>query len=369
MTKANGIFRGTSSDPLRADQEAYRQLTEEGLPPDELLFRFQCQQCGLRCCMASHVETVVFNPYSYAYIRHHVRKEALDELFQLKVLEWVAQAGHAPVLKVGGIVCPFLTLHWDVSAKATYQHNLELLAEEAAPEFQLLLVGILHTLTTLYYDSLRDSGVRDVAIQLPVHQLITVFCAVWDQVTFDRSDLFPTGDTVQGEYLRDFYEFLRHPPDPVSSYQASCSIWPARPQVCRVFPLARWVALRDESLNPQISEKVLLEKRICPPSVFKHSPLRTARQFLEEQQVEHREYALFLKANQFLHRYSDFLKDLSPNQAQIFYKCFCQRLYSMVAYTPDVDAFYQQVHHHLDAFIADFEELHSQSYQREKESS
>ena len=362
MTKANGVFRGTSSDPLQADQEAYRQLTEEGLPPDDLVFRFSCQQCGLRCCMASHVETVVFSPYSYAYIRHHVREEILDELFQLKVLEWVAQAGYAPVLKVGGIVCPFLSLHWDASAKATYQHNLELLAEEAPPEFQLLLVGILHTLTTLYYDSLRDSGVREVTIQLPVHQLITVFCAVWDRVTFDRPNLFPTGDLAQGEYLRDFYEFLRHPPDPVSSYQASCSIWLVRPQVCRVFPLARWVALKDESMNPHISEKVLLEKRVCPPIAFERPPLRTATQFLKEQQVEHREYVVFLKANQFFHRYADFLTELSPDQTQVFYKSFCQRLYSAVTYTSDVDAFYQQVHHHVDAFIADFEELYSQRH-------
>lgn len=146
-------------------------------------------------------------------------------------------------------MCPFLSLHWDAKAKELFQNNLEKIANSASPELQLILVGILHVLTSIYYDYLRDTGLRDVDVGMPVHGLITVFLSVWDRLTFDRPELYPEDDDLQGKYLVDFYEFLRRPPDPESLFQATCSIWPARPQVCRIFPLGRWIALETTHLT------------------------------------------------------------------------------------------------------------------------
>jgi hypothetical protein len=314
--------------------------------------------------MDPHVDTVVFSPYSLAFARHHLPEGTMEQLFELNVLIWEVQPQSSPVFKIGGIVCPFLTLRWDAKAKELFQNNLEKIANSESPEFQLILVGILHVLTTIYYDYLRKTGLRDVDVGMPVHGLITVFIAVWERLAFDRPELYP--EDIQGKYLVDFYEFLRKPPDPERMFKASCGIWPARPQVCRIFPLGRWIALEDNTPDNQVKlkkQKVLLQDKICPPKAFKKEEPRNAAQFIKEQGAEGLEYSIFRKMSKLIQQCPDYISSLTPEGTQHLYKNLLLRMYYAVDYKPDEKEFYRELHDQLDEFIVGFNEL----YQRIKQ--
>lgn len=92
----------------------YQQIEQEGISAEELTFQFSCQYCGFRCCTDPHIQTVQLSPYSFAYIRQQMTSEQVEQLFQLKTLQWVVTSLKAPKLQVGGIVCPFLIMFWGI---------------------------------------------------------------------------------------------------------------------------------------------------------------------------------------------------------------------------------------------------------------
>lgn len=367
MTKPDETPRNISPDPEQAYLESAHQLKEEGVPPDALMFQFQCQQCGLRCCMAPHVETVRFNPYSFAYIRATLPQDTLSQLFQLNALVWEVIPQQAPRLRVGGSICPFLIFHWDKTTKELFQQNLDRITDTTSPVFQLLLVHMLHDLTTQYYDIARGTGGK--LVRLVAHRLISLFLSVWKQLSYKYPHLFPDhSEPAQGQFLTDFYMFLRYPPDPESIFQASCGIYSARPQVCRVFPLGRWgmfPADPDSLFSSLTDERVVLTTQICPSRAFIQGPSQTAKQFLQDQQVDEYEYTIYSCVGEFLQQNAQYLKSWPPEEVKQVYQGIIHRIYYTLAYTPDVEVFYQRLYTQLHVFIQGFHELYQRIQKKE----
>ena len=95
-------------------------VQQEGISPDKLEFRFMCQWCGLRCCMASGIDTVSFLPYSMAYILHTIPQEVIHYSFETQMLKWEYPSISLPYVKINFFVCPFLTFHFDKQMKDHY---------------------------------------------------------------------------------------------------------------------------------------------------------------------------------------------------------------------------------------------------------
>ena len=140
MTKTNN-----SSSPMIED--IFQQLNRHGVSPDDLSFRFSCQQCGLRCCWGSSLETVAFLPYSYAYIIKTIPKRVLQYFFDSGLLKWEYHARFIPMIRINFVVCPFLTFHFDQKTKHRYNDLLTQKKDSLDPTVQLFLLFVLNDLS------------------------------------------------------------------------------------------------------------------------------------------------------------------------------------------------------------------------------
>ena len=101
-------------EKVRKITKEFDHLKTNGVSPEELSFRFTCQRCGFRCCMSPHTNTIIIDPYSFAYLRSIMRDESIRDLFSYKTLKWVF-AVHGPILMIDGRICPFLYIVWNDS--------------------------------------------------------------------------------------------------------------------------------------------------------------------------------------------------------------------------------------------------------------
>lgn len=204
-----------------------------------------------------------------------------------------------------------------------------------------------------------------------VHTLTSLFWTVWERMSYENPHLFPDqSEKVQGEYLTDFYSFLRYPPDSESMFQASCGIHTARPQVCRVFPLGRWglfPADPDSLFSTLTEERVVLQKQICPSRVFTQGTSRTASQFLQDQRVDEYEYTIYSCVGEFLQQHSGVFASWSPEDIQQVYQRLIHQMYYTQSYSSDIEVFYQHLHSQLGSFVQGFHELHQRIKKRGKD--
>ena len=105
------------------------------------------------------------------------------------------------------------------------------------------------------------------------------------------------------------------------------------------------------------NQKILLQEKICPPQAFQHGDPKTAAQFLKEQQADKYKYSHFNQVNTFIQQYPDVMSSFTPDETRHVYQGLIHRMYYAVDYTPDREAFYQQLQAQLEAFIQGFHNL------------
>lgn len=330
-----------------ACSEAPQPLRAYGLLSNDFVFRFRCQKCGVRCCLNLNYN-LIFPPYSFAYIRRVIPKNTLDVCFQQGFLEWIVHPRTSPYIKVQSFVCPFLILWWNPKTINLFQQNLEHVADSLSPDVQLFLADTLKSLTTMFYDHLKDT--KHSNMMLNVNGLLFILLEVWDQLSYNRPDLF--ADDSKNKCVTTFYEFLQNPPLVKTQFQASCLIWPARPNSCRAFPLYRWWIPdtgQEECDSPQAS----LEEAICPPQVFQKGDTKTVDSFLQEQGIDDSESLILDKIDAIIQQYDELLRSSSPEEVDLFYQRLIHELYYSTEFTFDMELFYQGLLDTLNEFFQD----------------
>jgi len=210
---------------------------EQELTAEELHFRFKCQRCGFRCCMHSQLDKVVFSPHSFAYIRQVTPPEIFQKILRGKLIKFTCAPPSLPVVNIHFMYCPFLTFHYDNQAKNLFQTHLNLGKNTLENEFQLFLVHFLHSLDTMYIEFRIQTSQKEPKMGILTPELIVVANRVWKRLTKDYSHLFFQKEL--SDYIVELFNFLRNTPSGNVYFEASCNIYSARPQMCRIHPLAR----------------------------------------------------------------------------------------------------------------------------------
>jgi Fe-S-cluster containining protein len=342
--------------------DTHQYLQETGISPDELIFRFKCQKCGFRCCFNTFENTIVFSPYTFSYIRKTIPESLLKYFFDSQLLKWVIYSQSGPSLQLGGTMCPFLIFHWDDSAEKLFQKKINSLNKESSPALQFILIHIVRSISKQYDEFIQIQAQNKITgfMGLPVYSLIPIFLSVWNLVTHNHPLLYPNNDP--DSFLIQFLEFLTLPSDAHPRFHARCSIWSVRPQVCRIFPLGRWMTLKSsiskhsyKILTPDI-QKVILKTEICPPVAFQTGKEKKASQFILEQGVTEYEYTVINRVTNFLHQYSPFLENLTIEELNQFHQILLANIYYKVDYNKEVVVFIEELHMLLEGF---FQSIHS----------
>lgn len=312
------------------DGDLTNTVQTQGVSPDKLLFRFMCQWCGLRCCMASGVETVTFLPYSMAYILQTIPHEVIQYNFGTQMLKWECPSTSLPFIRIDFFVCPFLLFHFDNQMKDHYLYLLLKEKDHLEPNFQLFLTYLLHALTTKYFDYLKDTNQAaqdDPIMGLPAHALISEATSVWQQLTTEHPDLFV--DETEQDFTLNMFEFIRDIDGEKLLLRGSCNIYSARPSVSRVHPLAR-ITVPDTNGNYSsnlATQKVIMNQHFCPPSAFEQGEEITATQYLEQQDVHFYEYTFLAHVNETLYRCKEILERLNAKAITAYYQALLKVLY------------------------------------------
>jgi len=155
------------------------------------------------------------------------------------------------------------------------------------------------------------------------------------------------------------FEFIRDIDGEIPLLRGSCGIYPARPLVCRVHPLARVTvpdANGDYSSN-LASQKVVLNQSFCPPSAFEQGKEITATQYLKQQDVHFHEYTFLNHVNDTLYRCRELIGRLNEDAIEVYYKILINLLYFTVDYQVDTKAFYLKLQEKFDQFMQQIETI------------
>jgi len=251
--------------------------------------------------------------------------------------------------------CPFLIFHYNKQAKNLFQTHLNLGKNTLENEFQLFLVHFLHSLDTMYIEFRIQTSQKKPIMGILIPELIVGANRVWKRLNKDYSHLFFQKEL--SDYIIELFNFLRNTPSGNVYFETSCSIYPARPQVCRIQPLARKTT--KEAYNT--TGKYLKSKKneykffnnyeTCPASAFTQGESLTAQQFLEQQNVQDLEYQFFGQINTILKQYNEFFQRLHPKAIKVFYQALIDLFYFSIEYQKDKEAFYQTLHNQFDQFV------------------
>ncbi len=250
----------SSSSPKYED--ALQQVHQQGVNPNDLSFRFSCLQCGLRCCWNTGLETVRFLPYSFTYITQNLPNNVVNYYFDTGMLKWECSTHSLPYIKID-FFCPFLTFHFDRRIKDQFNILLSKKKDSLDPTLQLFLLFVLNPLTMRYTDFLSNTKQDDATMGLPAHTLISEGQLAWQRLL----ELYPS--KLRGkselELTMGLFEFLRNFQEEKQRdfFTSSCSIYPARPQVCRVHPLVRQSTLNGtDELGSKNDQKVIVNPHV-----------------------------------------------------------------------------------------------------------
>lgn len=338
------------SDKNNALKEVITAFQEQELTAEELHFRFKCQRCGFRCCMHSQLDKVVFSPHCFAYIRKITPPDIFEKILRGKLIKFSCAPPSLPVVNINIMVCPFSTLHYNKQAKNLFQAHLNSGKNTFESEFQLFLVHLLHSLDTMYIEYRIHTSQKEPIMGILTPELIIVANKVWKRLNKDYSHLYFQKEI--SEYIVELFDFLRNTPNGNVYFETSCSIYPARPQMCRIHPLARKTTLDTtkehlESKNKQI----FINYATCPASAFTQGESLSAQQYLEHQNVQDLEYQFFGQINTILKQYNEFFQRLHPKAIKVFYQALVDLLYFNNDYQEDRKVFYQTLHKKFDNFI------------------
>jgi len=352
-TKSTNSANSTiESDKNNALKEVITAFQEQGLTPEELHFRFKCQNCGFRCCIHSQLDKVVFSPHSFAYIRKITPPEIFQKILKGKLIKFCCTPPLLPVVKINFMFCPFLTFHYNKQAKNLFQTRLNSGKNTIENEFQLFLVHFLHSLDTMYIEFRIQTSQKEPIMGILTPELIVVANKVWKRLTNDYSHLFFQKEL--SDYIVELFNFLRNTSGNIY-FETSCSIYPARPQVCRIQPLARKSTKEDNKTTKEHLEsknkQFFINYETCPASAFTEGESLSAKQYLKHQNVQDLEYQFFSKINTILKQYNQFFQKLHPKAMKAFYQALIDLFYFNLDYQEDKEAFYQTLHHQFDHFL------------------
>jgi len=348
--------------------ERYLDLVQNGQTPEEFHFRFQCQNCGLRCCTYSYVETVRFAPHSFAYIRKLYPEKQLNALFELKRIEWdFHPQTHLPNLIIGGDLCPFLYVQWDNKIRTQFLRELKHLEIQADPTVLAFHTEAAKVFTSIY-EQWSNNHSNDELMLVPVHEIYKNLIILWYQLERQNPQLFPRTEMLS--ITSGFFAIMRDPsfknnpsnPDPLV-FPAYCGIWPARSDVCKIFPLNRVTSLQIENSSttgsPKITitghtSKVLLQNDTCPSKAFNQKEAITAAQFLESKTTEKLYWPVMSQAIDFIQEQMVHLEKKTLEAYKQFYQQLISQLYYQIEYTSNLEKFYQQLNYQFSQFTKTF---------------
>lgn len=151
------------------------------------------------------------------------------------------------------------------------------------------------------------------------------------------------------------YQFLRNIEGnhPRELFQTKCSIYPARPQGCRIYPLARIFQLDESSeANDTTKQKLQLNNHnICPSVAFEKGKKKTTKEYLTENGAElFGERAFVKKFNDYLQKKVVLLRNLDEKTLNNYFNRLKEVFYYKIEYQDDIKSFYGLLEQEFNKF-------------------